>query len=55
MDSSIPPPAELGELAAEEAGLGASEDIESSLILVFRGSSILTERNASCAAALMAS
>jgi hypothetical protein len=48
-------PAELGELLSEEAGLDASERMESSLILVLRGSSILTERIASCAAALMAS
>jgi hypothetical protein len=55
VENSISLPAELGELLAEEAALDASERIDSSLILVFRGSSILTERIAPCAAALMAS
>ena len=38
--NSVSLPAELGELVAEEAALDASERMDSSLILVFRGSSI---------------
>jgi hypothetical protein len=53
--NSVSLPAELGELVAEEVALDMSERIESSLILVLRGSSIRTERIAPCAAALMAS
>jgi hypothetical protein len=45
----------VGELEFEEGALDVAERIDSSLILVFKGSITLIERSAPCAAALIAS
>ena len=49
------PSESVGELATEEEALELSDRMDSSLILVWRGSSTLTGRIAPCSAALMTS